>query len=126
MTKWIGALAVILSFCTLSPAWAAGGSDAQVESLQRDVSALEAQVSSLKQKVQVLEADASSRVPDEDTLFMALFFFAVFCGWWAQHSGRNPWLWFFAGMLFNVITALVLLSKNSTDMVMREGNKGVG
>ena len=29
--------------------------------------------------------------------------------------GRNPWLWFFAGIIFSFVTILVLLAKNSDD-----------
>jgi len=39
--------------------------------------------------------------------------FGAFCALWAQNTGRNPWLWFFAGAIFNVITVLILLSKNA-------------
>jgi hypothetical protein len=46
---------------------------------------------------------------------MALFLFSAFCALWAQNTGRNAWLWFFMGLLFSVITVLVLLSKNSED-----------
>jgi hypothetical protein len=52
-----------------------------------------------------------------------VFLFGVVCALWAQNSGRNPWIWFFLGLCFNVITGLVLLSKNSQDRKMRsEGN----
>src|SRR5258707_9328748 len=46
---------------------------------------------------------------------VAVFLFGAFCALWAQNTGRNPWLWFFLGLFFNVITVLVLLSKNSKD-----------
>jgi hypothetical protein len=49
----------------------------------------------------------------------ALFLFGAFCALWAQNTGRNPWLWFFMGLLFSVITVLVLLSKNSEDRKQR-------
>src|SRR5215203_2899565 len=41
------------------------------------------------------------------------FLFGAFCALWAQNTGRNPWTWFFLGLLFSVITVLVLLSKNA-------------
>ena len=44
-----------------------------------------------------------------------LWLFGAFCALWAQITGRNPWLWFFLGLFFSVITVLVLLSKNSND-----------
>ena len=43
------------------------------------------------------------------------FLFGAFCALWAQNTGRSPWLWFFMGLLFSVITIIVLLNKNSTD-----------
>ena len=44
-----------------------------------------------------------------------LFLFGAFCALWAQNTGRSAWLWFFLGLLFNVIAVLVLLSKNARD-----------
>ena len=44
---------------------------------------------------------------------MVLFLFAIFCAYWAQTTGRNAWLWFFAGLFFAPITGLVLLYKNA-------------
>jgi hypothetical protein len=44
-----------------------------------------------------------------------VFLYAVFCALWAQNTGRNPWLWFVMGLLFNVISVVVLLVKNAED-----------
>jgi hypothetical protein len=41
--------------------------------------------------------------------------FGAFCALWAQNTRRNAWLWFFLGLIFSVITVLVLLYKNSND-----------
>ncbi len=46
---------------------------------------------------------------------LVLFLFGVFCAYWAQESGRSPWLWFFLGLLFGPITGIVLLVKNGAD-----------
>lgn len=43
------------------------------------------------------------------------FLFGAFCALWAQNTNRNPWLWFFLGLFFSVITVIVLLIKNSGD-----------
>jgi hypothetical protein len=40
------------------------------------------------------------------------YLFGIFCAYWAQTTGRNPWLWFFLGFLFAPITGLVLLNEN--------------
>ncbi len=45
----------------------------------------------------------------------AAFLFAIFCAHWAMGSERNPWLWFFAGLILAPITGLVLLYKTSVD-----------
>jgi hypothetical protein len=64
---------------------------------------LESRVSSLEGRIQ--SADAG----------VAIYLFGAFCALWAQNTGRNPWLWFFLGLFFSVITVLVLLKKNSDD-----------
>lgn len=70
---------------------------------------LERRVSTLEQAVQ------SSRDGG-----LALFLFGAFCALWAQNTGRNPWLWFFLGLFFSVISVLVLLYKNSSDRELRK------
>jgi hypothetical protein len=45
-----------------------------------------------------------------------LFLCGAFCALWAQNTRRNPWLWFFLGLIFSVITVLWLLSKNAEDL----------
>jgi hypothetical protein len=41
------------------------------------------------------------------------YLFGIFCAYWAQTTGRNPWLWFFLGWFLAPITGLILLYKNS-------------
>jgi len=79
---------------------------AQIDS-QRVVN-LEDRVSNLEQKFPV-RADEG----------VAVFLFGAFCALWAQNTGRNPWLWFFLGLFFSVITVLVLLAKNADDKRQR-------
>ena len=47
---------------------------------------------------------------------MVLFLFGVFCALWAQNTRRNPWIWFFFGLFFNVITVVFVLIKNADDI----------
>ncbi len=76
------------------------------------VSELESQVAELRNQV----AQRTVRVQSHPTEGAALFLFGAFCALWAQNTGRNPWLWFFMGMIFSVITVIVLLSKNAGDL----------
>ena len=46
---------------------------------------------------------------------IAVFLFRRILRPLAQNNSRNPWLWFFLGLFFNVITVLVLLWKNAAD-----------
>ena len=55
-----------------------------------------------------------------------LFLFGAFCALWAQNTGRSSWLWFLLGLLFSVITVVVLLVKNSDDKKRMEGSPPVG
>jgi hypothetical protein len=45
-----------------------------------------------------------------------LFLFGAFSALWAQNSGREPAGWFFLGMVFSLITVLVILVKNRADL----------
>ena len=40
------------------------------------------------------------------------FLFGLFCAYWAQNTGKSPWLWFFLGFFFAPITGIVLLIEN--------------
>jgi hypothetical protein len=50
-------------------------------------------------------------------VFLALLLSGAFCALWAQNTNRSCVLWFFLGVipLFNAITILMLLWKNSKD-----------
>ena len=93
----------------------------QAQDDSTEIQNLKSEVSSLKSMVQDLESEMRSVQAKLDDAAIVLFFFAVFCAWWAQHTERNPWLWFFMGLFFHVITALVLLSKNARDKRGRTG-----
>ena len=40
------------------------------------------------------------------------FLFGIFCAYWAQTTGRNPWGWFLLGFFFAPITGVILLCEN--------------
>ena len=72
-------------------------------------------IANLQMRVAHLESRVASHVADGVAVFVA----GAFCALWAQNTGRNAWLWFFLGLLFNVVTLLVLLYKNSNDKPLR-------
>ena len=66
---------------------------------------------SLEERIQSLER----KVDRLATTSLVLFLYGVFCALWAQRTGRSAWGWFFLGLFFGPITAIVLLSKNAED-----------
>ena len=68
-------------------------------------------LSLLEGRVSALE----SQTPVRTTEGAALMVCGAFCALWAQNTQRNPWLWFFLGVVLNAIAVLVLLKKNAED-----------
>jgi|tagenome__1003787_1003787.scaffolds.fasta_scaffold20851799_2 hypothetical protein len=69
----------------------------------------------LRRRVETLEGRNHSNEAAGGAAFVA----GAVCALWAQQTGRNAWLWFFLGLIFNVITLVVLLYKNSQDRQRR-------
>ena len=65
-------------------------------------------VQTLEQRVDTLEND----MEDLASGGLLMFLFGCFCALWAQNNGRSSWGWFFLGLFFGPITAVVLLVKN--------------
>lgn len=100
-------LALILSAYLLFPCGftaVAQVSDARVDGLETRIASLENRFSNV-----------TSKLSDRGSLASLGFLFGGFCALWAQNTRRNPWLWFFLGLLFSVGTVIVLLFKNSQD-----------
>jgi Flp pilus assembly protein TadB len=75
------------------------------------VKALENRVEALENRVSQLQ----SAVEHKAGIGAFVFLCGIFCALWAQNTGRSVWLWFFLGLLFSVITVIVLLVKNADD-----------
>lgn len=80
------------------------------EDVKRRLDQLAARVNQLESRPQT-----NTIIHQNESQGAVLFLFGVFCALWAQNTDRNPWLWFFLGMLFSIVTVLVLLAKNSED-----------
>ncbi len=80
-----------------------------------------------EQRVQQLEEDVQALRQDLEGAFGAYglvsLLYGAFCALWAQNTGRSAWLWFFLGLMLNVIAVLVVLSKNSADSKRRSNQK---
>jgi hypothetical protein len=45
----------------------------------------------------------------------AVLALAAFCALWARSTGRDPWLWLAAGLVFNIFALLAIWSKHEED-----------
>jgi len=95
------------------------------ENVTQRIRDLRSEVSSLESRIQNLEWEMNRVRAEPEDAAIVLLFFAVFCAWWAQHTDRNPWLWFFLGLFLHVITAFVLLHKNSSDKRRKRATSGI-
>lgn len=80
---------------------------------------LEDKVARLEAVPRPTPAPTSSTKSDVSGAGAVLFLFGAFCALWAQNTRRNPWLWFFLGIFFHIITVLFLLTKNANDRKYR-------
>ncbi|MET0398523.1 MAG: hypothetical protein ABW277_17145 [Longimicrobiaceae bacterium] len=69
----------------------------------------------LESRVDRLERKVGDLTRERARTGAVAFLFGAFCALWAQNTRRNPWLWFVLGVLFSVITVIVLLRKNADD-----------
>jgi hypothetical protein len=90
-------LAIIVICCAAVPVLAQDSLDSRVSRLE----------------YRVIELDR--QVQDAAGAGIVLVLFGAFCALWAQNTKRNAWLWFFVGLLFNVIAVFVVLFKNAYD-----------
>jgi ABC-type spermidine/putrescine transport system permease subunit I len=86
------------------------------QTTNQKISSLQDDVRSLQSKVEAMRNSANTAATGGGVSFL----FGVFCALWAQNTNRSAWLWFFLGLFFTVITAIVLLVKNSDDKFNRQ------
>ncbi|MBD2025261.1 hypothetical protein [Leptolyngbya sp. FACHB-711] len=94
--------------------------ESRIKELESQIPALRSEIWELRTEVANLRTNASSLESKFNSINQsvsgsAVFLVGCFCALWAQNTRRNPWLWFFFGMLLSPISLLVLLSKNSAD-----------
>jgi hypothetical protein len=92
--------------------------DQRLTDMERKLTRVEQEASSAQRAANLAarEANQAQRVAGNAASYGAVaFLFGVFCALWAQNTGRNAWLWFFLGLIFIGLAAIVLLYKNSVD-----------
>ena len=87
----------------------------EIQELKRKVENQNSEIQSLRNRLNSETNYLKQKVDNYAPMGLVLFLFGSFCALWAQNTGRNPWAWFFLGLLFSVITVIVLLVNNSND-----------
>ena len=89
------------------------------QTLAQEVKQLKEQVQVLQNRVDVLSSRTKPETKPDNAPFNTNYItrgvpilFGAFCALWAQNTKRNAVLWFFVGMIFNIIAVFVLLYKN--------------
>jgi outer membrane murein-binding lipoprotein Lpp len=117
MNKTSFAVVIILLLALFRPVCGQQPDEGRIEKIESKVLHLTSEVTTLNNVVNSLKNDVY-QLRNKASSGAALFLFGVVAALWAQNSGRNPWLWFFLGLFFSVIAALVMLYKNSRDREM--------
>ncbi len=97
--------------------------------VQEEDSELDTPPQTISDRISELDSrlnDVEDEMNSAAGLGMVLFLAGAFCALWAQNTNRNPWLWFFSGLLLHVIAVLVLLAKNSDDKRVARGESTSG
>ncbi|HEX6884371.1 MAG TPA: hypothetical protein VF530_13415 [Planctomycetota bacterium] len=119
---WLMRILVMIAMCGTLATLA--GSQGQESATRAEVQALEKRLVRLEREtprrgeIQQVSSALESlrrRVEELNDSGAVLWLFGAFCALWAQQTGRNPWLWFFLGLIGSFITVIVLLVKNSQD-----------
>jgi len=81
---------------------------------------IESRLDAAESKVRDLENQIQKESTNSSyALGLVVFLFGGVCAIWAQNTDRNPWKWFFLGLLFNVFALGVVLFQNGRDNFWR-------
>jgi hypothetical protein len=90
-------------------------------------SAQEGQLDQIEKRLRHLEqisrpnADTRHAASDFVIPGVAVLALAAFCALWARSTGRDPWLWLAAGLVFNVFALLAVWAKHEGDKKVAKG-----
>jgi hypothetical protein len=98
----------------------AQGNSEKIEQLTQKIERQDAEIQSMRNKLDSETWNLRQEIDSYAPLGLVLFLFGVFCALWAQNTGRNPWSWFFLGLIFSVLTVITVLINNSRDQSEEE------
>lgn len=94
----------------------ANAQDVSLKTLEEKLEAQSEEIKYLNTQLNNEAHELREKVEDYAPMSLVLILFGAL---WAQNTGRNPWLWFFGGALFNFIAVLILLRNNADDILTK-------
>jgi len=87
----------------------------EFEELSSKVATLENENNILKSNVRAEIDDTRRKVEGYAPMFLVLFLYGTVCALWAQGTNRSVIAWFLSGMIFSVLTAIIMMYVNGKE-----------
>jgi len=97
----------LVTFAMMAPARALMAQDDRLKKIEARLNALEERNASANGSFDFVKTYMPAAV--------ALLGIALFCGLWARNSGRDFWLWFVAGLVFNFLALIAVAITHDED-----------
>jgi hypothetical protein len=87
----------------------------EIINLKTEIQIQKSEIQQLRNQINSENSQIDNKLNLYASSSSVLFLFGAFCALWAQNTGRNPWSWFFLGLVFSFITVIILLIKSADD-----------
>ena len=88
----------------------------EIINLKTEIQIQKSEIQQLRNQINSESSQTNNKLNFYASSSTVLFLFGAFCALWAQNTRRNPWTWFFLGLVFSVITVIILLIKGADDI----------
>ena len=97
----------LVTVAAMAPARAAMAQDDRLKKIEERLNVLEERTASANGPFDSIK----TYIPGA----FAILGIGLFCGLWARNSGRDFWLWFVAGLVFNLFALIAVASRHEED-----------
>jgi hypothetical protein len=97
---------VLVSVVFMAQARPGVAQDERLQKIEQRLNAVEERVANANSSIGFIKAIPAA---------LAVLGLGLFCGLWARNSGRDFWLWFVAGLVFNVFALIAVLDAHERD-----------
>ena len=108
-------LLIITSYFIIAGEINAQNNSEAIQELKTKIESQNSEIQSLKNQVDSNRLNLTQNAGNYAPMGLVLFLFGGFCALWAQNTGRNPWTWFFVGVILSVLAVIQILINNSRE-----------